>query len=67
MLEYVPDWYKTQEMCKEAVREDPFSLEYVPDWFLTNGEVKLWHDDNDDDDGDDEVIEWYDGYQKRKA
>ena len=49
------------------MREDPFSLEYVPDWFLTNGEVKLWHDDNDDDDGDDEVIEWYDGYQKRKA
>ena len=54
----------TQEMCKEAVRKDHSSLEYVPDWFLTKGEVKLWHDD--DDDGD-EVIEWYDGYQKRKA
>ena len=66
MLEYVPDWYKTQEMYKKAVREDLSSLEYVSDWFLRKGEVKLWHDDDDYDDGN-EVIEWYDGYQKRKA
>ena len=53
-------------MCKKAVREDLSSLEYVSDWFLRKGEVKLWHDDDDYDD-DNEVIEWCDGYQKRKA
>ena len=29
------------------------------------GQLKLWHDDDDCD--DDELIEWYGGYQKRKA
>ena len=44
----------------------PFSLVCVPDWFLTQQQIKIWHDDvcycNDD-----EVIEWYDGYKRRKA
>ena len=35
MLEHVPDQYKTQEMCNEAVQRDPWILEYVPDQFVT--------------------------------
>ena len=53
-------------MCNKVVRMDPWLLNNVPDWFVTQEEVKLWHDDNDFYD-DDEIIEWYDGYQKRKA
>ena len=48
-----------------SVRDHYFSLQYVPDWFVTQEELKLWHDDNDCD--DDELIEWYDGHQKRKT
>ena len=71
-LEFIPDHFKTQEMCERAVEDDPYSLQYVPDWFVTQQQIDVWYDDNeyhddDDDDDDDEVIEWYDGYQKRKT
>ena len=61
MLEYVPDQYKTQEMCDKVVKENPWMLEHVPDQFVTqkmcNEAVKkspcaLW---------------WYKGYEQRKA
>ena len=65
-LHYVPDHFKTKEMCDKAVREDPSSLRYVPDWLVTQGQVKIWHGD-DDYSYDDERIEWYEGYKKRKA
>ena len=35
MLEYVPDQYKTQEMCNETVEKSPRMLKYVPDLFVT--------------------------------
>ena len=41
-------------------------MRYVPDWFLTHQQIKIWHD-NDDYCNDDEIIEWYQGYQKRKT
>lgn len=63
---YVPDQYKTEEMCDKTVRDDPSSLEYVPDWLVTQREVKIWHDDDYYCD-DDRLVEWYEGYQKRKA
>ena len=44
-------------MCDKTVKDDPYSLHF------TN---KNWHDD-DDYCNDDELIEWYNGYQKRKA
>ena len=53
-------------MCDSLVRDDPFSLQFVPDWFVTQQQVKLWHDDDDYYD-DNEIIDWYDGYQKQKA
>ena len=71
-LEYVPDWYKTYQMCIKAVKEFPWLLEFVPDhlktenWFLTQQQVKIWHNGNDFYDKD-ETIQWYEGYQKRKA
>ena len=61
LLELVPDQYKTQEMCNEAVQSFPWALEHVPDQFVTqkmcNEAVKkspcaLW---------------WYKGYEQRKA
>ena len=63
----VPDHLKTQDMCDKAGKDDFLSLQYVPDWFVTQGQVKIWHDDSEYHDDDDEVIEWYDGYKKRKA
>ena len=66
LWQYIPDQIKTQGMCDNSVNHSPYMLEDVPDQFVTQQQVKLWHDDNDcyDDDG---LIEWYDGYKKRKA
>ena len=63
---------KTREMCDKAVRDDSSSLQFVPDLFVTQQQVESWcdeceyYDDDDDDDDDDNIIEWYDGYKKRK-
>ena len=65
LLEYSPDQYKTQEMGDNAVEEDLCLLEYVPDWLVWQEQIDLWCDDNDYYD-DDVLIEWYEGYQKRK-
>ena len=68
LLHYVPDCFKSQNMCDVAVRDDPFSLVCVPDWFVTQQQVKIWLDDDDYcNDDDDEIIGWHDGYKKRKA
>ena len=66
LLKYVPDRFKTKEICDKAVKEDRDSLQYVPDYFMTQQQLKLWCN-NDDWYDDDEIIEWYEGYQKRKA
>ena len=62
LLEDVPDHFKTQKMCDGVVSKNPYYLQYVPDWFATQEQVKTWHEDNDDD-GDDEIVEWYEGYK----
>ena len=54
-------------MCDKAVEVGPFFLLYVPNWLVTQQQVKLWHDDDDFYDDDNELVEWYDGRQKRKA
>ena len=41
-------------------------MQFVPDWFVTEQQIKIWHDSDNWHD-DDELIEWYDGYKKRKA
>ena len=66
MLIYVPDRLKTAAMCEKAVEGDPSSLQFVPDWFVTHQKIKLWHNNNDYY-KDDKLIEWYDGYKKRRA
>ena len=53
-------------MCDDAVMRSLWLLIYVPDLFVTKELLKMWHGDNDYC-NDDEVIEWYDGYQKSKA
>ena len=62
LLKYVPDHFKTQEMCDAVVIEDPLLLRYVPDWFVTQQQVKLRDDYCIDD-----RLKWHDGYKKRKA
>ena len=59
----VPDY---QEMCDKAVRDYLFSLQFVPDWFVTQQQTDIWYDNNDWHD-DNEIIEWYKGYQKRRT
>ena len=56
LLEYVPDHFKTQEMCDTAVRDDFFSLRQLLDWFVTQQLVKIWHDDSEYHGDDDEII-----------
>ena len=65
LLPLVPDRLKTQEMCEKAVEKYLWLLKDVPDWFLTHQQIKIWHD-NDDYCNDDELIEWYNVYKKRK-
>ena len=35
MLEYVPNHFRTQEMCERAVEENIWSVVYVPDQYKT--------------------------------
>ena len=41
-------------------------LKYVLDWSVTHQQLDIWFDD-DDYCNDAEIIEWYEGYQKRKV
>ena len=66
MLGDVPDHLKAREMLEKAVKKYLWLLKYVLDWFVTHQQLKTWHD-NDDYCNDDQLIEWYDGYKKRKA
>ena len=63
LLKFVPDYFKSRKMCEMVVRRKPRSLEYVPDWFVTQVEIRILHDDYDYCDDDDDIIEWYNGYQ----
>ena len=42
-------------------------MHFVSDWFVTQEQINIWHDDDDVYYNDDGLIEWYDGYKKRKA
>ena len=53
-------------MCERAIEEYPGALEFVPDWFVTQQQLKIWGD-ADDYFHNNELIKWYEGYQKRKA
>ena len=53
-------------MCDKAVKGDPYSLLYVPDWFVARGPIDIWYDDKHWY-HDDKLIEWDEGYKKRKA
>ena len=65
-LWHVPDNLNMQGICIMAVEAGLGLSEYVPDWFVTQQQIKIWRDD-DDHCNDDELIKWYEGYQKRKA
>ena len=65
-LKFVPDHVKTQWMCKGAVEKYLLTLIFITDWFVTQEQIDIWHDD-DEYCNDDEIIEWYKSYQKRKA
>ena len=51
-------------MCDNVVRRDPYSLLGVPDCFVTSQQIKIWRESDYRDDED--VISWYNGYEKRK-
>ena len=34
-LKYIPNHFKTQEMCEKVVENEPYSLKFVPDHFKT--------------------------------
>ena len=67
LLQYIPDTFKTQRMCDNAVNHSPYMLEDIPDWFVTRQQINRRYDDDYCYDDDDEIIEWCNGYQKRKA
>ena len=39
-LGYVPDQYKTQQMCDKAVDDCLAALKFVPYWFVTSKMIK---------------------------
>ena len=49
-------------MCDDVVQRDPYSLLGVPDFFVTSQQIKIWRDSDYLDDED--VIRWYNRYQK---
>ena len=53
-------------MCNKAVETGPYQLRDVPDWFVTQEQIEIWAADDEYCD-DDEIIEWYESYKKRKA
>ena len=57
----VPGRLKIGEMCNKVVCKHPWLLKYVPDWFVTQQQLKIWLDDDED-----KFFEWYKGYKKRK-
>ena len=63
---HVPDYFKRQEMCNDVAEKKPYALEYVLDLFVTQQQIKILQYDNDDW-YDNDLIEWYDGYKKRKV
>ena len=55
-----------RQMCNKVVEVGPWQLKDVPDWFVTHQQIKIWHVDDDYYDQD-EITEWYEGYEKRMA
>ena len=45
-LEFIPDHFKTQEICDKEVRNDLRTLLFVPDWFVTREGVAMCYDNN---------------------
>ena len=62
-LYYAPDRFKTQKMCDDVVGKNPYSLLGVRDCSVTSQQIKIWR--NSDYSDDEDVIRWYNGYQKR--
>ena len=58
---YVPDHFKTQEMCDKAIKDDSSFLQLLSNWFITKEWIDMWYDDYDDngDHWDDDVDYWY--------
>ena len=66
-LKDVPDHFKMQEIYDNVVQRSLLYLGYVSEWFVTQGQVKLWHNDYYYYCSDDWLIQWYDGYKRCKA
>ena len=53
-------------MCDKAVKDDPSSMQFVPYWLVTQQQIDVWYE-NDHWYHNYDIIEWYEGYKKRKA
>ena len=42
---YVPDCFKTQEICDKTVKDDSSFLQFISDWFITIEWIDMWYDD----------------------
>ena len=51
-LQVIANYFKTQEICDKAIKDDSSSLQYVPDWFVRREGIYMWYDDYYDDNGD---------------
>ena len=45
-LYHVPNRSKTQEMSNKAVEAGRWLLDGVLDWFVTQGQLKIWYDED---------------------
>ena len=68
-IKYVPDCFKIQEMCVKVFNANPYSIKYVPDCFITQEMIENGGRCYDSccDSCDEELHEWFNGYNERKA
>ena len=62
-LKFVPDIFKTQEICDKHMRGNLYSLQFVPHWLNTKEQLKIMGRDCNNI----WFIKWYEGYKKRKT
>ena len=47
-LSDVPNYFKTQKVCDDVVLRQSYFLQFVPDWFVTQEQLEIWHDKDND-------------------
>lgn len=67
ILEFFPDWHKTQEMCGKYVDAYTMILKYDLNWFITPKMFKVISGNEIDFNNFHKPFTWHDTYRQQKA